>query len=768
MVGFGSSLRLSRRRGWEDAYLDYQSLRLLLTQIEAVYEEEDWRRDGDGDGDAADPFVMDGRLGLASDSDVDANNGRHANDEDAPGLKQLWGKTWRMANIIMSGKRYQYHQSYSSKTSSSRTRRRWYKSSRGTTNSTEEEDKDNTDYRDELFLVSDEDVAYGCWGEIDDDDDDDDEWEDEDDGEWEDGDEACLDDEEGQERQAYNEHGESGEERHDEPDEQKETYSPRTEKENSTVEECAHVKNEQSMFTSPVWVKNLTTRTPKQSEKPESEIMEDIGDCNSPGKSESQQPYHTEMFTGSPGVLEAGYETFAAAAARSGEGAKMMIIGSPPEQGEGGWLSYIPRFFSFGGKRQQPTPEVTSSFSGLNRDDSMLNSSPLVPPVAGKKTRDIIASDSPDKYTHFAETFRRSPSSKQSSSMAGSVSSSSQKAPVLDAAANNNENAKTPVKTNVKSITVQATAVGKKMPLTPLTPPMSPVPERLHTSVLPTNHKSSAGVFGVSLSMLPTESSELLFRSPSSSPNKSPEHVNYGLSQFYSFKGEDFDYDATDECERYSKSYKNENNKGRQSEGSKGSEYDGGDEEEPTESSNMISFYSGRKDGYFSVRSPNTAGSSLRYHGQYLGKAQQNQHRQLLPFLPLVRESSHDTREGNFIFSFLTGSGDLAETKSIKANQGMAPQNRQRVASRSSLNELGRNQRAVTRQKRGAARAAKGRQIRLRRKRRKLRQREHIPLHLRRAHIRAASITERYAGKSGRNHLGCFRFCFYCFSLHPT
>ncbi len=39
MVGFGSSLRMSRRCSWEDRYLDYQSLRLLLTQIKAVYEE---------------------------------------------------------------------------------------------------------------------------------------------------------------------------------------------------------------------------------------------------------------------------------------------------------------------------------------------------------------------------------------------------------------------------------------------------------------------------------------------------------------------------------------------------------------------------------------------------------------------------------------------------------------------------------------------------------------------------------------------------------
>ena len=40
MVGFGSSLRLARRTGWEGAYLDYETLKLLLSQIEAVYEEE--------------------------------------------------------------------------------------------------------------------------------------------------------------------------------------------------------------------------------------------------------------------------------------------------------------------------------------------------------------------------------------------------------------------------------------------------------------------------------------------------------------------------------------------------------------------------------------------------------------------------------------------------------------------------------------------------------------------------------------------------------
>ncbi len=43
MVGFGSSLRVSRRSGWEAAYLDYETLKLHLSQIESVYEEEGHR-----------------------------------------------------------------------------------------------------------------------------------------------------------------------------------------------------------------------------------------------------------------------------------------------------------------------------------------------------------------------------------------------------------------------------------------------------------------------------------------------------------------------------------------------------------------------------------------------------------------------------------------------------------------------------------------------------------------------------------------------------
>jgi hypothetical protein len=48
MVGFGSSLRLARRPGWEGAYLDYEALKLLLSHIEAVYEEEGHENNSSG------------------------------------------------------------------------------------------------------------------------------------------------------------------------------------------------------------------------------------------------------------------------------------------------------------------------------------------------------------------------------------------------------------------------------------------------------------------------------------------------------------------------------------------------------------------------------------------------------------------------------------------------------------------------------------------------------------------------------------------------
>jgi hypothetical protein len=72
MVGFGSSLRMARRIGWEQAYLDYETLKMLLSQIEAVYEEEGHRqRSSNVEGDTVqDANDYRDELFLESDSDL--------------------------------------------------------------------------------------------------------------------------------------------------------------------------------------------------------------------------------------------------------------------------------------------------------------------------------------------------------------------------------------------------------------------------------------------------------------------------------------------------------------------------------------------------------------------------------------------------------------------------------------------------------------------------------------------------------------------------
>lgn len=72
MVGFGSSLRMARRTGWERAYLDYETLKMLLSQIEAVYEEEGHRQRSSGVDDTHNNEKKDYRdeIFIESDSDL--------------------------------------------------------------------------------------------------------------------------------------------------------------------------------------------------------------------------------------------------------------------------------------------------------------------------------------------------------------------------------------------------------------------------------------------------------------------------------------------------------------------------------------------------------------------------------------------------------------------------------------------------------------------------------------------------------------------------
>lgn len=66
---------MGRRTGWESAYLDYETLKLLLSQIEAVYEEKDL-----GTSASADGFFMSmgGPGGGIADSERDTNNANNA------------------------------------------------------------------------------------------------------------------------------------------------------------------------------------------------------------------------------------------------------------------------------------------------------------------------------------------------------------------------------------------------------------------------------------------------------------------------------------------------------------------------------------------------------------------------------------------------------------------------------------------------------------------------------------------------------------------
>jgi len=63
-----------------------------------------------------------------------------------------------------------------------------------------------------------------------------------------------------------------------------------------------------------------------------------------------ETPERTLQFTESPGVLEAGYETFAVAAARRGDMGEAMYVGSPAQQG---WFDFIPNLWGDNGKQKQ-------------------------------------------------------------------------------------------------------------------------------------------------------------------------------------------------------------------------------------------------------------------------------------------------------------------------------------------------------------------------------------------------------------------------------
>ena len=405
MVGFGSSLRMSRRRGWEDAYLDYHSLRLLLTQIETVYEEEDWKQSSAIDNNNTNTG------GIQSSEDENDINSMGASEEiddmlddssrsNNTGLKGLWNNAVR----TVTGKRsssYYYHRQQQKRRTRGRRRRYprritsfmnnnsddieqnnkngWvstqdtdeyfdYSDQQLNTHKRKKDIKDShdraldkggwreqgvTDYRDELFLVSDEEAAYG----YDDNDDDESVWEDEEEEE----DSIRGDDDE--EEQYYKNDGSGGGEQ----------FTDNLGSSNEENVEGVLDLRERSIIDE--------ERSKKLTPGSEKSMGEDTMSCNSPSgrdrqkdggdslfeltlsagllhtpnsqRSPTNQRGHKVQFSDSPGVLETGYqgnnsgtgyETFATAAQRRGldysqnvgDSSNMMIAGSPSERQ--GWL----------------------------------------------------------------------------------------------------------------------------------------------------------------------------------------------------------------------------------------------------------------------------------------------------------------------------------------------------------------------------------------------------------------------------------------------
>jgi hypothetical protein len=819
---------MSRRRGWEDAYLDYQSLRLLLTQIEAVYEEEDWKRGGGGGGgtddnnNAIDGIGGDGG-GAADlfddlDDDFEQRGGGVATKTTSDGgggggVGGGWGGLWKNAR-----------RSIFAKTTGSgggggggdgggggrpgvRQRQRGGgrdddddapppldgKSAWETTGSSggwvsndyydyyspderrprlagrRKKDKDDraldrggwrspgvTDYRDELFLVSDEDVAYGVYCE-----------EEEEEEEEEDANENTADEDtdDWEEEEIDGDiHGDR-----DDADDDDRVYDNDVSIEYYEVHIAAG--SEESERGGPPMSFHEASRSDSKPMSEKSAMMEDDENAGDGGERDGgllpQQILYShkssEVISGNRrqqqaaqhfgsgggitkgGMLEAGYETFAAAAARSGFVGGGGGAGSPSE--ERGWLNFIPNLLlSRGGSAQQQKSHASVSFSEIDplcmRPGE--SSNPDLPPSINRVDDSSIPNNA-TRYTHFADTFHTRHSSSASFDVQNpplndrpisSLPDLSEEMTDVDSIGVDNDfgrmesvlaiGSTTPKSlfSTFKSFPVHATAVGGMMPTTPNTPVFERPKEVKNGTFI--------GGFGVSVNMIPTESTELLHPSP----GEHSSHANAGTSQFYSFHN------------NYKDGYPSKNNANNAAYSTllndlgQSGEYDGGDEEERTSSNNMISFYSGEgaNEGFRYVRSPSKA--SRRQHSSQK-HPENTQHSPRPPSGSSTKEPIADSGGGNFILSLLFGnSRDSILNNMTVSSQAPASQSRGAVGSSSGGGGGDRRRRPGSRQRRAAA-AAKRKQARLRKQRRLRRQNERVPRHLRLAHQRAAAITER-------------------------
>ena len=872
---------MSRRRGWEDAYLDYASLRLLLTQIEAVYEEEDWKA-RDYDSAAATTAAATNGGGLFGGYNEDEMEGVYNDDEDDGQiimmnsyfqgiLQNAWDKTRSVvtgqqplpprrqaAGTTTSGHRYkrgrrkrttsqqQQQQQDSSEyfeyspggggmKASSRVlrRRRQHRRNNSSnhhhaksssnnsggkkggedvggggneTNENDDYNRDTTDraldkggwripgvldYRDELFLESDDDLAFGYYYNDNEEEEENEETEEEEDdggGEWVDEEEYHYVHDSNHEDDDM-ERGEGGGEYH---------ATTGFEENDSDHHDHHHmdiiIENNSSVAVGDNNDRlSLVERASSDDDDDDSNIKAELAIATTTASGESSSPdrgggdgtnnnnfstptslnRHNHnlttdpnnnslletptdnrklvQFTESPGVLEAGYETFAVAAARRGDmgsaGNLAMYVGSPAEQG---WFDFIPNLWGDKQQKQQQRGEGRAlllhddeagddNHHGDNRGEGGQDS----PEDITNQEDSSSLGDSRHRYTSLRsktsptrERFLPSPR-KSSLDQQDDIESKFSFGPSAFIDRGVSDSSPFQTTTRYRASPVMATAIGSSMPMTPTSPPSPTYAKR---KFVDDGFEKGIVGFGVPIKMIPTEAVELL---RPSSPRKSPTQSNFGSSRFYSFQNDD--NDGGDE-------------------GSVGSHErrDG----EGYSKSNMISFYSsgGRGGDSFSLRSPpNNKASRYSYYRQQHHPTTSQKMKGMTPSLSSNAPTQHQFLSENPIMNLLLGrsvadwdhggrsaikTNGKKKKKSKMINRGNHRHHQQTSHQSSTSNTLPSSYaRPSARRQSRAAAAAKSKRTLLRKQRQLRRQREErIPHHLRAAHVRAAAITERFRG----------------------
>ncbi len=463
MVGFGSSLRMSRRRGWEEAYLDYASLRLLLTQIEAVYEEEDWKRGGSShhlnDVDGMERYdegiiLEGGHPGTDAGRDDDDDWEEFSGTNDFMGLlKSAWRKT-KLAVLgrtrdggsrttkrqrIKRKKRYRprgydgfgglENNNYWALTGSNLSDYGYQRRSQPTRerdNNTEKNGKTKeinhyraldkggwrspgvTDYRDELFLESDDDLAFGYQS-----DDDDDDWEDED-----------SEDNNNNSRDQYYAYSDTNYNDYDNLDGNEHLsnignlavaghdHGVYYQQRNLDAQFNEEITNYREQLDHRSYLHNYDSPL-RHSNGDDGYFNMHHGLFDTPQRMDDD---NNRLLSDSPGVLEASYDTFNNVTAHDGSG---FNHDCSPSDRSWGILDFIPNFFSKKKEsnsaqskslQRKTTRPVSSSHNKLDADDAEDN---LTSPHPNRNSYRNYASisKSPNHYTHFSDSIQSSTAS---------------------------------------------------------------------------------------------------------------------------------------------------------------------------------------------------------------------------------------------------------------------------------------------------------------------------------------------------------------------